>query len=218
MSSYEDIFGNLSQENINEIPYEEIQHYISAGKKLMANTEASLKSNYSFSDSQLKSRERQQDKRKSILKELERRYTSHPEKNRSKDKEIKRIKDRYSLILGHSVEDISDAEINLLGYDDLVYVINKLEPEAKRAHNRYANENSTASRAGVYNPFLDDIKEKSDKLKVMLKRLEDAKSRTPEGKKKIQVSEWIKAGKCRFCGGDLKGFFTKTCKICGEEK
>lgn len=32
------------------------------------------------------------------------------------------------------------------------------------------------------------------------------------------IIQWMKQGRCSFCGGDFKGFFSKRCLKCGKPK
>lgn len=62
-----------------------------------------------------------------------------------------------------------------------------------------------------------------------LRYYKDCQQRYDQCQKRIQEMElemenrrkrndWIAMGRCSFCGGELKGFFTQRCKVCAREK
>lgn len=56
-------------------------------------------------------------------------------------------------------------------------------------------------------------KEKAARITAEHKEREEA-----EARKKVQQAQWRNAGLCQYCGGTLKGFFSKKCTNCGKAK
>lgn len=56
-------------------------------------------------------------------------------------------------------------------------------------------------------------REKAARITAEHKEREDA-----EARKKVQRAQWRNAGLCQYCGGTLKGFFSKKCTNCGKAK
>ncbi len=123
---------------------------------------------------------------------------------------------------GTMVEELDLSNVKKIGYGAFLFC-----KELKILKvSREAFESTTSSWTSHYN--YDNYCDKLEKFYIdgvlitpdMPEAHSIAISKTPIYNKADQIikENWIKAGKCKFCGGELKGLFTKICKKCNKKQ
>lgn len=106
-----------------------------------------------------------------------------------------------------SCNQLTSVTTTSLDYDDVGrYVLTTpREANPERPKDPYNTRVYIKSLDGKRRESPEKVAEREQKLQESLQKAK-------------QSGEWMQKGLCRYCGGEIKGFFTKTCSNCGKPK
>ena len=90
------------------------------------------------------------------------------------------------------------------------------DERAKKEADLSSVESKLVSGFGKYgNPFSVDSQQSSDMQQTPKTHPDSHLKQPPTQEDKLQ---WIRQGRCAYCGGEFKGLFSKVCRKCGKAK